>query len=277
MLCTYGCGQEAKYYSKRSKTWRCSSFHSQCPAVRKKNSISQLGRMCWSKGLTKETNKSLKMMSDSLKGRLVWNRGKDNCWSDETLNKIRNSSKKQTNRRGMFEKGHYPWNKNLRKTDNKILQEAAKKISLKNKGRIQSLEERNKRRKPIHTIEFKEERRKKCLDGHSIYMNKCIKNPSKPEVKLREMVKELYPSCEFQYQVLNYALDIAIPEYKIAIEYDGWYHFDTEDHKKYHSKRQKEIEDCGWKFIRYNIFELFPSIEKLKEDIYLYLESEVYK
>jgi very-short-patch-repair endonuclease len=98
-------------------------------------------------------------------------------------------------------------------------------------------------------------------------MLKAQKNPSKPEVMLRDMVKELYPSCEFQFGILNYAIDVAIPEYKIAIEFDGWFHFDSEEHKQYHKLRQEKIEKEGWRFLRYTIFDKFPNIEKLKEDI----------
>jgi len=53
-----------------------------------------------------------------------------------------------------------------------------------------------------------------------------------------------------------------ISELKIAIEYDGSYwHQDKEKDLK----RQKEIEQCGWRFIRYCDF--IPSREKLLEDI----------
>jgi very-short-patch-repair endonuclease len=98
-------------------------------------------------------------------------------------------------------------------------------------------------------------------------MNKFIKNPSKPEIKLRDIVKELYPTCEFQYQIFNYSLDVAIPEYKIAIEYDGWFHFDCQEHIDYHIDRQQRIEGEGWIFIKYTMYDKFPSKEKIEEDI----------
>lgn len=274
MLCSYGCGREGKYYSDRSKNWRCSLFSCQCPEIRKKNSNSNKGHIGWSIGLTKETNISLKKMSENLKGRKVWNKGYKNCYSEETLNKIRKHSREQTNRRGLFEKGNIPWNKNLSKRDNLVLEEMGKKISVKNTGRVQSIEERNKRRKPIHTLENKERLRQKCLNGHASYMNKFIKNPSNDEIKLRNIVKELYPNCEFQFKVFNYSLDIAIMEYKIAIEYDGWYHFDCKEHIDYHKNRQNKIESVGWKFIKYNIFQPFPLKEQIKSDIYKIIESE---
>jgi len=109
--------------------------------------------------------------------------------------------------------------------------------------------------------------RNEMLNGKAIKMLKAQKNPSRPEVMLRDMVRELYSTCEFQYQVLNYAIDVAIPEEKIAIEYDGYFHFDTDEHKEYHKLRQEKIEKEGWKFLRYTIFDKFPDLEKIKEDI----------
>lgn len=113
----------------------------------------------------------------------------------------------------------------------------------------------------------KRKQRNMMLNGGAARIIKFITNPSKPEVMLRDIVKELYPNCEFQYQVFNYALDVAIPEYKIAIEYDGWYHFDCQENIDYHIKRQEKIEEEGWKFIRYNIFSKFPSKEQIYNDI----------
>jgi len=115
--------------------------------------------------------------------------------------------------------------------------------------------------------EEKERIRKEMLNGKAIKMLKAQKNPSKPEVMLREMVQKLYPSAEFQYGILNFAVDVVIPDKKIAIEYDGYFHFDTEEHKEYHKLRQEKIEKEGWKFLRYTIFDKFPTTEKVKEDI----------
>ena len=98
-------------------------------------------------------------------------------------------------------------------------------------------------------------------------MHFLIKNPSKQELKLRQIIKELYPESEPTYQVLNYDIDIAIPSKKVAIEYDGWYHFCDQNAINYHNKRQKEIEKEGWKFVRYNIFQTFPLKEEIQKDI----------
>jgi len=118
-----------------------------------------------------------------------------------------------------------------------------------------------------NSVERNEKIRQYMLNGGAIIALKGVKNPSKPELKLRKIVKELYPSSENTFKVFNYALDNAIPEHKIAIEYDGWYHFNIPGRKEYDAKRQKEIEQDGWEFIKYNIFQKFPPLEQVKEDI----------
>ena len=99
-------------------------------------------------------------------------------------------------------------------------------------------------------------------------MIKAIKKISNEEIKLRNIIKELYLNCEFQYGIFRYAIDVALVEEKIAIEYDGYYHFDTKEHIEYHKNRQKRIEDQGWKFLRYN---KVPSLEQIKNDIRMIL------
>ena len=142
--------------------------------------------------------------------------------------------------------------------------------SFKEKHKISFTKIRNDPSSSYQIGSFRDKVRKHCLNGHAIAMIKAIKNPSKPEVMLRELIKELYQNCEFQYPVFNYSLDVALPEYKIAIEYDGYYHFDTEEHKEYHKLRQERIEGIGWRFIRY-AFNL-PGKETIKKDIKRILE-----
>lgn len=44
MLCDYGCGNEARFYSKWNKKHRCSQWPASCPAMKLKNSESQIGK-----------------------------------------------------------------------------------------------------------------------------------------------------------------------------------------------------------------------------------------
>lgn len=79
-LCDYGCGQEAHYQRKNGK-WCCSKNTAQCPAVRKKLvenhadakeiyknlSPEKKRNMNWNKGLTAETNASVKKGRDTIR------------------------------------------------------------------------------------------------------------------------------------------------------------------------------------------------------------------
>lgn len=58
-----------------------------------------------------------------------------------------------------------------------------------------------------------------------------------------------------------------IVEHKIAIEFDGYYHFDTSLHVEYFKNRKEKIESEGWKFISYTMFDEFPNLDKIKKDI----------
>lgn len=114
-----------------------------------------------------------------------------------------------------------------------------------------------------------EKKREWMLNGGSSYVNSFNKNPSKPQVKLFEIINKLYSSSIMNYSFLNYSLDIAIPDLKIVIESDGsyWHQNDQND-----IKRQKAIEEKGWKVIRYKNVDSIkdvPSIDKIKSDIEL--------
>jgi hypothetical protein len=76
--------------------------------------------------------------------------------------------------------------------------------------------------------EERERRSQYMLSGGSVYIRSFIKNQSNEELKLREIVLELYPDFIPQYKVLenkNYTVDLGHPKLKIALEYDGYHHF----------------------------------------------------
>ena len=70
-ICEYGCEQEGKYYFKTVDKWCCSENHAQCLEVRKK-----IGR--------------------KLKNSNPWNKGKNDCYSEKTINQMKNSHKLTT-------------------------------------------------------------------------------------------------------------------------------------------------------------------------------------
>lgn len=111
---------------------------------------------------------------------------------------------------------------------------------------------------------FSESQRIRMLNGGAIIALNGVISPSKPQIKLFKLVSEIYPLAELEFweKRANKRIDIVIKEYMIAIEYDGSYwHQD----KERDIKRQKSLEDFGWKFIRYK--DKIPSKKELLKDI----------
>jgi len=160
--------------------------------------------------------------------------------------------------------GFVPWNKGKKGLQHQSEEEKERCRQFMLNGHSSYM---NSKPKPKRGHETREKHRKYMLNGGAVKALKGVKNPSKPEVLLRELVKKIYPECEFQYPVLNYSLDVAIPNQKIAIEYDGYYHFDCEKNIEYHKIRTEKIKKEGWKILKYSMFDKFPSLNKIKEDI----------
>lgn len=101
-------------------------------------------------------------------------------------------------------------------------------------------------------------RKKQMKEYQAAYMNFFIKNPSKPQIELYNMVLEICPYAILNYPSLSYSIDIAIPFLNIAIEYDEPYWHQDENKDK---ERQEKLEKEGWIFFR---FKSVPSKEELK-------------
>lgn len=92
---------------------------------------------------------------------------------------------------------------------------------------------------------------------------------SAPQLELYELVKKLFPEAKLEFgqnlkyddERYYYFLDIAIPELKICIEYDGSF-WHNEEKDKF---RDEVLESFGWKIIRY--VDVVPSKEELENDI----------
>jgi hypothetical protein len=109
----------------------------------------------------------------------------------------------------------------------------------------------------------KEELRYEMKTWRAAWLNSFISNPSKPQVKLFNMVKDIFGEyCSLNFSVGRYSVDIVIPHFNIAIEYDGSYWH--KDHEK-DLKRQREIEEEGWTFLRYRDY--VPNENELLNDI----------
>jgi hypothetical protein len=89
-------------------------------------------------------------------------------------------------------------------------------------------------------------------------------SPSKPQIELFELTKQLYPSAIIDHRLkeINKVLDIAIPEILLDIEYDGSYwHQDAGADLV----RENKIKSIGWKVIRFRDY--IPTIDELNNKI----------
>lgn len=261
ILCDYGCGKEAKYELKNGKKC-CSIKFNSCTKIRERNSRSNKG-----KKISEQTKQKIlekwkinpprlgKKCSKITKDRI--SKSIKNLWIDSNsvyhLPEVR-----EKNRLNIIGKTH--------------TKDGDLKISKKLKGKLKT--ELHKQRLSISVKKsfennpaLKENLSKRMKSWQCQHMLKLIKNPSKPELNLRNMVKELFPNCEFQHPILNYAVDIALIQEKIVIEYDGYYHFNCKDNIDYGIMRQNRIQNEGWKIIRYTMFDKFPDKEQLQNDI----------
>jgi hypothetical protein len=270
-LCDYGCGKEAIYQFKNGKRC-CSDKHTKCVGVKQKLSKTIKGQKKPQRTkehqdkLTESRRKTMFIFSKPFdnKNHVLCSYGCKKLAKFQMKNGKYCCSKNYSSCVGMKKinsKKHFG-KKVLNRKSRLYCKDTYDKISRKLKGRnYESLYGKEKAK------QLKELKRRLILrEGFIGYLHSFIKNPSKPELKLREVVKELYPNCIFSYGILHYAVDIALIDKKIVIESDGEYwHQDKEKDMK----RQKKIEDLGWKFIRYSIDTVnqVPPKEKISNDI----------
>jgi very-short-patch-repair endonuclease len=263
----------------------CEDFYSKCPAIKIKLLDSKKGKI-----YTKEIDLNLNVLCDygcGKKAKYQFKNGKYCCCKNfnscdnYNLNNHRSLGMKMTDkfcerRREIMLNGQANYLNSLPRDPMKIekLKHFLRQEMLNGKSTyLNSIPRNPEKMKNLWPDERRENQRQIMLNGGATKALKGIKKISKQEKKLGEMVKELYPMCEFQHPVFNYALDVALTDYKIAIEYDGYYHFYTEQAIMYFRNRQEKIEEAGWKFIRYTMFDKFPSLEKLKNDILKIIEN----
>lgn len=156
MLCEYGCGNEVKFFLKRSKKWCCSKSYNSCPISREKNRKSHVGEKNHRYGqvCSDETKEKIRKAN---KGNIPWNKDRIGVYSEETIESIRNAMFGKTPwNKGITHsdetkekisnslKGNIPWNKGIPRT-----QETKLKISLKNMGRKRSKVSKENQKKRI--------------------------------------------------------------------------------------------------------------------------------
>ena len=122
--------------------------------------------------------------------------------------------------------------------------EIAKKVSETMKGQPSQL--KGKTYEEILGPEVAE-RRKKELKKSGAYGQSVTPRISAPQKELFKLVQQKYPTAVLEYPVLDYCLDIAVPELKLCFEYDGSYWHDKEKDKI----RDEVLEGMGWKVTRH--------------------------
>jgi hypothetical protein len=118
-LCLCGCGKEIVI--KPWHKWRGipKYLHGHC-----KNS---LGR--------KHSEESKKKMSDALKGRTAWNKGKEGCYSEETIEKIKSARAKQVMKKGRKHSEESKEKNRIAHLGKQHTEQSKKKLSVAAKGR----------------------------------------------------------------------------------------------------------------------------------------------
>lgn len=122
----------------------------------------------------------------------------------------------------------------------------------------------------IDGVKQRQKQSNKMKEGQAAYANSFITNPSKPQVELFNKVKKIFNSAILNYPFFSYSLDIAIPEKRLVIEYDGSYWHNDKDYDK---RRQNYLERHGWKFLRY--VDKVPSFNELNIDILKILKERI--
>ena len=164
-------------------------------------------------------------------------------------NKIKNPNRKGN---GGHNNGNIAWNKGLSKENNESLKQAGLKLKNKyNEGElIPSFLGKHHSEK---TKKILSEKRKKWLLDHKDQhvWRRDSKFLSVPCENLKQYLKDKAINFVEEYEPfddINYCVDIAWPDEKIAIEVNGNQHYNKDGSlSKYYQKRHNLFENRGWK------------------------------
>jgi len=108
---------------------------------------------------------------------------------------------------------------------------------------------------PEKAVRRKEEQRYFGAIGQSL-----TPKISEPQRIMYELIKSIEPEAILEYPTLGYCIDVAIPNKKIAIEYDCWYwHQDKERDKT----KDEILSKLGWKVFRFK--DRLPTKKEIKK------------
>jgi hypothetical protein len=202
----------------------CSESQNSCPEMRKQQSEKARSR-------TKDNNEGRRIQAEIIRGR-----------TKKTHDGVRRMSETLTGRT---------------KENNKSVRRTADKLN----GRTKETHEYIRIRAEKHSEWMK--------NGGASYLNSFNKNPSKQQVEIWKMVTKICPYVYLNLPVNHLErqanIDVAVPKLEIAIEYnEPAYHGEWQGSKENDDKRQKMLEEEGWKVLNYYPL---PTLEQLKEDI----------
>lgn len=80
-------------------------------------------------------------------------------------------------------------------------------------------------------------------------------------------------NIKYNYSVYPYFLDFAFIDLKLDVEVDGSYHYIYEENIPRDQKRNKTLEDAGWKVFRISIDEVNKKPEGIKHEFLNYLNN----
>lgn len=101
------------------------------------------------------------------------------------------------------------------------------------------------------------------------FRRKLRKQMTPAEVALWSMIrKKQLDGVRFlrQYSIGKYIVDFYTPEFKLAVELDGEYHFE-ESQIEYDKRRTSYLNKCGIRVLRFENFEVFQYPERTLNEI----------
>jgi very-short-patch-repair endonuclease len=75
---------------------------------------------------------------------------------------------------------------------------------------------------------------------------------SKPQLELYGILKKKHPSLQSEYPFSHFLIDMALPEYKLGIEFNGKYWHSIPGAKEKDFAKKQYLEKCGWHIIYFN-------------------------
>lgn len=113
------------------------------------------------------------------------------------------------------------------------------------------------------------------MSGHTKSCGNCQNRVngrmvSYPQVSIAEMF-----NAELNYKVGNRYIDIAFPERKIAIEYDGWYWHRNNSKQDY--ARVMQLIDLGWKVLAIKSRTKVPSKDQIDHNLWYLSPDQPYR